>query len=336
MTVFLEILLGISVFVVIFGHFILSIIDRYWVYPKRLAKVQPEMPSAQPVDRPPSDLSPALVSRLVFFGNRKGGSYTQFAVTLMDLVHRKKIYVDHKSNELIFIPLDDGHGLQPFEQTLLTFLLEAAGENSQITLTYLKSYIEEHPEQCGEMRKKFQREVIDAFLAQGFSDEVSYEHKQNPFLLIGKIALVVGAGALLGWLAGSLTLGVVSLCFAGLAFAVCYQVFSYKLPYLTEKGMQMKAEWLAYGQYLDELKCAGQKAASLSPERWCEVAVYAAAMEKNKTFDELSSLWETLADDYPECELYDPHFYKKICSIDHAILVANIHLEDMRETCKVE
>lgn len=339
--------MGISIGVVLLGHFICSVIDRAFVYPKRLAKVQPEIPHLEPVNRPPELASPALVSRLCFFGEqrKKGLSYTQFAVTLLDLVHRKKILVDHSTNHLYFTPLDDGEGLLPFEQTLLNFIVAAASESgidpteggpAHITLSQIKAYIEEHPDRAGQMREAFQKQVIEAFIEQGYSSEVSYEHRINPFEVLGLIGASVGLGVLLGWLASNITLGVFSLCFTGLAFAVCFQVFSYKLPYLTEKGVEMKSKWLAYGEYLDTIKHTGSHAEQLTPDRWCEVAVYAAALEKNKTFDELSTLWETIADDYPECELYDPHFFRKICSIDHAILVANPRLEDLRDTVKVD
>lgn len=345
MILFLQILLGISIAVVLLGHFVCALIDRALVYPKRLGKVQPDIPRLDPIDRPPDDLPPALASRLYFFGQqkRKGLSYTQFAVTLLDLVHRKKILVDHSTNHLYFTPLDDGEGLLPFEQTLLNFIVAATSESgidpteggqAHITLSQLRAYIEEHPDRAGQMRDIFQKQVIDAFLKQGYSDEVSYEHKANPFRTVGGIILVAGVGALFGWLANNLALGVVTFCLAGLAVAVCYQVFGYKLPYLTEKGVDEKAKWLAYGEYLDSIKRREDNADQLSPERWCEIAVYAAAFEKNKTFDELSDLWETLADDYPECELYDPHFFRKICSIDHQILVANPHLEDLRDTVR--
>lgn len=345
MTLFLQILLGISIIVALLGHFICSLIDRAFVYPKRLRKVQTDLPHVDPLKRPPGDLPPALASRLYFFGQHKhkGLSYTQFAVTLLDLVHRKKILVDHSTNHLYFTPLDDGEGLLPYEQTLLNFIVAAASESgidpteggqAHITLSQLKAYIEEHPERAGQMRELFQKQVIDAFLQEGYSGEVSYEHKLNPFEVIGLIALAVGLGALLGWLAGNLTLGVFAVCFAGLATAVCYQVFSYKLPYLTEKGVETKAQWLAYGEYLDSINREEGESEHLSPERWCEIAVYAAAFEKNKTFEELSTLWESLATDYPECELYDPYFFRKICSIDHAILVANPGLEDLRETVR--
>lgn len=347
MTLFLQILLGISIAFVLFGHFIFSLIDRAFVYPKRLAKVQSKIPHSDPINRPPVDLPPALVSRLYFFGQHKhkGLSYTQFAVTLLDLVHRKKILVDHSTNHLYFTPLDDGEGLRSFEQTLLNFLVAATAESgidpteggqAHITLSQLRAYIEEHPDRAGQMRDIFQKQVIEAFIEQGYSDEVSYEHKLSPFEVLGLIAASVGLGVLFGWLANNITLGIFSFCFAGLAVAVCYQVFSYKLPYLTKKGVEEKSKWLAYGEYLDSIKHTGNDAEHLSPERWCEVAVYAAAFEKNKTFEELSDLWETLADDYPECELYDPHFFKKICSIDHAILVANPNLEDLRETVRVD
>lgn len=347
MTLFLYILLGVSIVAVLLGHFISSLVDRLYVYPKRLRKVQSEIPKLDPIDSPPDDLPPALASRLYFFGQHKhkGLSYTQFTVTLLDLVHRKKIYVDHSTNHLFFTPLDDGDGLLPFEQTLLNFIVAAASESgldpteggpAHITLSQLKAYIEEHPDRAGKMRGIFQRQIIESFIAQGYSDEVSYEHKITPFEVLGAIAGVATLGALFGWLAGNISLGVVSLFFTALAIGVCYQVFSYKLPYLTEKGIEMKAKWLAYGEYLESIKHTGSGAEHLSAERWCEVAVYAAAFEKNKTFDELSDLWETLADDYPECELYDPHFFKKICSIDHAILVANPNLEDLRETVRVD
>lgn len=130
-TLFLQILLGISIAVVLLGHFVCALIDRAWVYPKRLGKVQPDIPRLDPIDLPPDDLPPALASRLYFFGQqkRKGLSYTQFAVTLLDLVHRKKILVDHSTNHLYFTPLDDGEGLLPFEQTLLNFIVAATSES---------------------------------------------------------------------------------------------------------------------------------------------------------------------------------------------------------------
>lgn len=332
MTAFLIALLSISAFMIVAGHFILSAIDRIFVYPRRLKKVQTTVPEYPPIALPPSNLPPAIVSQLVFFGDhspKKEKSYTRFTVTLLDLVHRHKIFVTRKGDELYFSPLGEDSDLLPYERELKNFFCEAAEGRCYLSLTSLKSYIEEYREKAAEMRNRFLRELSDDFVARGFSDTISYEKETHPLVLIGEIAVLMSVGAMLGWVASNIPLGVISVCFAGIATTLCLQVFRYKITYLTPKGEEMRAKWIAYGNYLSQLTV--QQGRELPAERWRELAVYAAALEQNKTYAELSAIWGALAEQYPECQLYDPKFYRMLCQIDYAILISNIRLEDRSE-----
>ena len=64
MTIILIILLSVSVFMILFGHIILSVIDKRLVYPKRIAQVQPSIPKLSSCSSPPDTLPPAIVSML--------------------------------------------------------------------------------------------------------------------------------------------------------------------------------------------------------------------------------------------------------------------------------
>lgn len=325
----LFVLLLVSAGMILFGHLILSVVDCHFVYPKRLAKVQLDEKAYPKTPTRPADLPPAIVSQLVFFGGHNkmpGKSYTRFTVTLLDLVHRKKIYVTRKGEELFFSPLGEESDLLPFELTLKQFLREAAGERLFISLSDLLIYIEANREAAAEMRSRFLREVSEDFLARNYSAEVSYEKSVHPLMRIGEVAVAGTVGVALGWLARNIPLGLISVGLAAVAVTLCMQVFRYKLPYLTEEGTIMKARWQAYGDYLSELSPVNCK--EISGAALCDFAVYATALEQEETFSALAPVWEGIAEDHPECILYDSRFFKKLTQIDNSILISNVRPEN--------
>jgi hypothetical protein len=319
-------LLLLSAVMILFGHFIMSMIDRFCIYPRRLAKVQSEVTVYPPARNRPCNLPPAIVSQLVFFDGHNratGKSYTRFTVTLLDLIHRKKIFVTHRAEELFFSPLGDESDLLPFEHTVLQFLKDAAGERIFISLSDLLVYIESHREMSAAMRSQFLGEVADDFISRELSGEVSFEKKLHPLMSMGEVAVVCTAGLTIGWLAGNAALGLISVGLAAVAFSLCLQVFRYKLLFLTSEGLEQKAQWLAYGAHLAQLNPDNCKAVSES--ELCDYAVYAVAFEQEKTFTSLAPLWRDIAEDHPECILYEPLFFKKLIQIDSSILISNVN-----------
>lgn len=336
METILFVLLLASAIMILFGHLIMSLVDRLYTYPKRLAKVQIPAKPYPPTPTRPADLPPAIVSQLVYFGGHTkapGKSYTRFTVTLLDLVHRQKIFVTRREDELFFSPLGDESDLLPFELTLIHFLRDAAGERLFISLSDLLIYIEANQKIAADMRSRFLREVSDDFQARNFSAEVSYEKNTHPLMLIGEVAVAGTAGVVLGWLAGNIPLGLITVGLATVAVSLCMQVFRYKIPYLTAEGTIMQARWQAYGEYLSKLTPNTCKA--LSGSALCDYAVYATALEQEKTFSALAPVWEGISEDHPECILYDPRFFKKLTQIDNSILISNIRPENRDALHKV-
>ena len=311
---------------ILFGPWIMSLVDRYYVYPKRLAKVQTSEAQYPSMQEHPSHLPPAIVAQLVSFSEqkpKKGKSYTRFIVTLLDLVHRQKIFVTHRGDELFFSPLGDDSDLLPFEKTLIQFIKSAAGERLFISLTDLLIYIEANREIASEMRSGFLKEIAEDFCARGFYKEVSYEKSVHPMMQIGKVAVSGTVGVILGWLAGNIPLGLVTVGLSMVAVSLCTQVLRYKLPYLTEVGMTEKERWTAYAKYLSKLSTANRS--NISNAEICEFAVYALALEMEEAFTTLSPVWREIAEDHPECILYESFFFKKLIQIDNSILISNVH-----------
>ena len=332
MNQFLFVLLLTAAFLILFGHLIMSVVDRMYVYPKRLAKVQKSDPNYPPVNKIPAHLPPAVVSQLVFFGGQnktEGKSYTRFTVTLLDLVHRQKVFVTKREDELYFSPLGDESDLLPYELTLKRFLERAAGERVYISLSELLIYIEAHPKESAEMRSRFLREVSEDFISRGYSSEVSYEKNIHPLVHIGEVAVSVVLGAVLGWLAGNIPLGLISVGLGAISVSLCQQVFRYKIQYLTERGVEMRARWNSYGRYLSSLNVSACN--EIEDSVLCHFAVYAVALETEKTFTDLASLWESIAEEHPECILYDNRFFKKLTQIDNSILISNVRSENQSQ-----
>ena len=329
-------ILILSAVMILFGHFIMSMVDHFYVYPRRLAKVQPRKIAYAPDRKRPGDLPPAIVSQLMFFGghNRVAGkSYTRFTVTLLDLIHRQKIFVTHREDELFFSPLGDESDLLPFELTVLHFLKQAAGERIFISLSDLLVYIEAHQEESAAMRSRFLKEVSDDFINRDLSGEISYEKRVHPLMSMGEVAVVCTVGFTIGWLAGNTALGLISIGLAAVAVSLCLQVFRYKLSYLTEQGLDQQARWKAYGDYLERLSPDFCK--DVSVEDLCDYAVYAVALEQEKPFTALSPVWNAIAEEHPECILYEPMFFKKLTQIDNSILISNVHSTNQAEIQKV-
>lgn len=330
MTLFLILLLSVSVFMILFGHFILSMIDRQYVYPKRLARVQPPILPKSPRQTPPELLPPAMVSMLYGLKkqgiSKKGNRSTRFTVTLLDLIHRGKISVVRDGKRLYLIPNEDESDLLSYEITLLRFVQDAHREIERLSVAKLKGYIEEHRESAAKMRSRFLREMMDDFQSRGFYQEIKCRRITNPLVWIGGAILTVTVGVLLGWTCQNIPLGVITLCFAGFAAWLVWQIFSYDLTYFTEKGANAMAEWEAYEQYIDTLFSSGQEKAPI--EEWSRIAVYSAAMEKSRTFQDLVRIWSDLPEYSLECELYDPYFYNKLSEIDYAILISNAESAD--------
>lgn len=326
MTTVLIILLSVSVFMILFGHFILSMIDKHWVYPKRLGKIQPPIPQYSPRSTPPEVFPPAFVAMLFRLEHseesQKDKQSTRFTVTLLDLIHRGKIGVIRDGKKLYLIPHDDESDLLPFEITLLRFIRDAYRDAERLSVAKLKGYIEEHRDCAAEMRSRFLREMVDEFHSRGYYAELNHQASTaHPLVLIGVISVAASLGAILGWLCHHIPLGVIALCLSGFAVWLAVQVFSYDLTHLTEEGAVALGEWKAYGQYIQFLKSGPNDHCPIS--EWSNVAVYAAAMEQHKTFRELVQIWQDLPDYSLECELYDPYFYKKLSEIDYAILISN-------------
>ena len=336
MSQILFVLLLVSAFVILFGHLLMSILDRLFVYPRRLAKVQKQIIQYPPTQLRPSHLPPAIVSQLVFFGDhykKPGKSYTRFTVTLLDLIHRQTIYVTRKEDELFFSPLGDEKDLLPYELLLKRFIRDAAGDRLYVSLTDLLVYIEANRERAAEMRSLFLKEVTEDFISRCFSDEISFQKNVHPLMYIGEVAVAGTLGVALGWFAGNVPLGLISVGLTTVATSLCLQVFRYKLTYLTDKGVETQSQWRAYGEYLSELTpetCKG-----LSGSILCDYAVYATALEQEQTFASLASVWEDIAEDHPECILYEPRFFKKLTQIDNSILISNISSENSDSLHKV-
>ena len=336
MSTVLFVLLLLSAGMILFGHFIMYVIDRFWVYPRRLAKVQSKEQVCPPTHIRPDKLPPAIVSQLVYFGGHNkvaGKSYTRFTVTLLDLIHRQKVFVTRREDELFFSPLGDVSDLLPFEQTLMDFIKEAAGQKLFISLSDLLVYIEGHKESAAEMRSRFLLQVSEEFLSHEFCDEISYEKTLHPLMYIGQISVAGTVGVTLGWLAGNVPLGLISVGLAMVAVALCAQVFRYKLCYLTKKGVEIQCQWKAYGAYLEKLTpryCAGISNATI-----CSFAVYAVALEQEKTFTALAPVWQDIAEDHPECILYDMRFFKKLTQIDNSILISNASRQNPKDIQQV-
>ncbi len=336
MTTALFVLLIVSAVMILFGHFIMSLIDRFYLYPHRLAKVQVKEQIYSPTMICPTNLPPAIVSQLMCFGGHNktiGKSYTRFTVTLMDLVHRQKVFVTRREDELFFSPLGDESDLLPFEKTLMDFIKEAAGQRVFVSLTDLLVYIEAHKESASEMRNRFLRQVSEDFVSRGFTSEVSFEKSVHPLVYIGQIAVAGTVGVVLGWLAGNVPLGLISVGLATVAVALCTQVFRYKLCYLTQEGVEMQSRWKAYEACLEGLTpyaCEG-----VSDSTVCSFAVYAVALEQEKTFTALAPVWNDIAEDHPECILYDSRFFRKLTQIDNSILISNARRENQDDLHRV-
>ena len=331
MTILLIILLSVSVFMILFGHMILSIIDKAYVYPKRLAKLQPPIPSCEPRSTPPEPLPPAMVSLLWCVPSarnmRKYKRSTRFTVTLLDLIHRGKIAVQRDGKKLyLLVQPEADEDLRPYEQILLNFIKDAARDIDRLSVARLKGYIEEHRDSSAAMRKRFHRELMSEFQSLGYYDELKRKSAIHPLMLIGGISVLASLGALVGWIGSNIPLGVITVCFAGFAGWLSVQVFTYDLPYLTDQGVTAWSEWDAYYRFLRSLKNASSL--ELPIGEWNRIAVYAAAMESNLTFQDLTKLWKNLPAFSLECELYDPYFYKKISEIDYAILISNAESVD--------
>lgn len=327
MTIALIILLSISVFMILFGHFILSAIDKYRVYPKRLAKLQAPVPTLPPTNTAPADdLPPAILSMLWNVqstrNSKKLWRSTRFTVTLLDLIHCGKIGVLRDGKKLYLIPKEvSDDDLRPYERTMLAFVRNACRSSDRLTVARLKGYIEEHREEAAAMRVCFMKELMSDFDSRGYYAVDKCKSNVHPLALIGGISILASLGALLGWLCHNIPLGVISICFTGFAVWLSFQVFTYDIPYLTDRGIDALSRWDAYNRFIHSLPTSSENAPSV--EEWSRIALYGAAMEGKFTFQELTKIWKDLPKHSLECELYDPYFYKKISEIDYAILISN-------------
>lgn len=331
MTIFLIILLSVSVIMILFGHFILSLIDKYYVYPKRLAELQTPIPTEELRTAPPEDLPPAIVSMLWEISSTRNPSKlrrsTRVTVTLLDLIHRGKIGVMRDGKKLYLIPAKiDTADLLPYERTLWCFIEEAYRSNDRLSVAKLKGYIEEHRDRAANMRVRFMDELNQSFESYGYAKVLKRRVNQHPLALFGAIAVLASLGALLGWLCQNIPLGVISIGFAGFAAWLSVQVFTYDLTYLTDKGVSAISQWQAYHRYLQTLK--NTSAVTPSVDQWNRIAVYAVSMEESFSFRDLNKIWKNLPEYSLECELYDPYFYKKLSEIDYAILISNAESVD--------
>ena len=57
--------------------------------------------------------------------------------------------------------------------------------------------------------------------------------------------------------------------------------------------------------------------------------------QREKTFSPLLPVWNEIAEDHPECILYEPTFFKKLTQIDNSILISNVHSTNQAEIQKV-
>lgn len=331
MTIILIVLLALSVFMILFGHMILSFIDQKYIYPKRLAALQPPIPEVEPLNVPPEDLPPAIVSMICGLHSMRSPKRikrsTRFTVTLLDLIHRGKIKVMRDGKKLYLIPNDDPNSdLRSYERILLEFVKDAARTVDHLSVAKLKGYIEVHRECAADMRSRFMQEMMSDFQSRGYYDELKRKSPMHPLALIGGIAVLASVGALLGWLASNIPLGVITCCFAGFAGWLSIQVFTYDIPFFTKKGARAFGEWDAYRHFIQSIKNGTTQSPAI--EQWNRIAVYAAALEANLTFHDLTKIWKNLPEHSLECELYDPYFFKKLSEIDYAILISNVESID--------
>ena len=316
---------------ILFGHFILSAIDKYRVYPKRIARLQPPMPTLPPASTPPEDIPPAILSMLwnvqATRNFKKLWRSTRFTVTLLDLIHRGKIGVLRDGKKLYLLPREDAdNNLLPYERTILAFVRNACRSSDRLTVAQLKGYIEEHRQEAASMRVRFMKELMHDFDSRGYYAVEKCKSPIHPLALIGGISILASLGALLGWMCNNIPLGVITICFTGFAVWLAIQVFTYDIPYLTQRGVDTISRFDAYNRFIHSLPTSSDKAPSV--EEWSRIAVYGAAMEGRFTFQELTKIWKDLPEYSLECELYDPYFYKKISEIDYAILISNAESMD--------
>ncbi len=326
MTVLLILILAASVFMILFGIRILSIIDRRKVYPRRLAAHFVPTKAYPPTRICPGDLPPAVVNKLLSLDGGDPPGSAPITVTLLDLIHRRLIYVTPKGRELYFSPLGSPEGLLPYEQRLLSFLRAAAGEQCYLSLTDLVEYIDVHRDEAARMRGAFLREVNEDFLDRGFCAMADYEDSAHPLVRIGEMGVSMAIGAALGWLAGNIPLGVTALAFAAAALILSGQVFAYRIPYLTDAGADMAARYRAWGAALSPLD--SRAASHLPPADLSRYAAFAAALGQTDAFAALTDARHAIADDYPECKLYDPLYMEKLNRIDYSIYLLTLSPDD--------
>lgn len=295
-----------------YGSVILMFLVLFF-YPRRrmkhLAKVMPRKQPAQSpetYDRLPSDMTPALVSRLIhFYDTRSTEIGDTLSATWMDM-SRKGMLRMYYEDEGIIIETDSvAPPSTPQEQAVLDLIYSASHGKSEVTLYDLKHDIAAYPQRSNQKLTRFRTAGDEQLQEQGLSEKVSIPWKL-PFPVQLLLAALIGVA--IGLPFGYFLLDWTQPFLGAAIFLVCtlYIVFTNRnnrsRELLSQEGEEQLALWQAFGRYIDGFsKLSDQELPPL--EKIPAYLTYATAMGKGQAF------FAEIAARYPKEEPKDGDSY---------------------------
>gem|GEM_PF-2117629 len=312
--IYVTLILAGFVFAVVFPLMAKKMLDKKSM-PKYIPEQSPEYYRYLPDDIPPAVLN-NLLSKFapgsVSVFKSKGSA---FSATMLDLFAEGCLEMHKNAAGDIEIAVN-GEKIPEltYEQTLISLITDAAGENTSVTLNEIQRYIKANQGEVYEKKKQFEREVK----AEAEKSPYIEEYKRGKSGLGRAYLILLGITVLAGtylslytsaqYMENFSVVGYgVAFVFTGMAGLFCLFI-SKKGTAASQLGTDKFALWLAFGKFLDDFTTFDKKE---FPEFkfWEKYLVYAAALGKSK------KLIRELALQYP-AENTDDEFIQQGISAD--------------------